>query len=409
MRLADLLLAIAAMPALCAGSYLLWLTLLSRRSAPPVPGAVRHRFEIVIPAHNEESGIAQTIRSVRAIDYPQDMFAVTVIADNCTDRTAEVAQAAGARVLLRQDQAQRGKGYALAYAFTRILSEGRASALVVIDADTVVSSNLLRAFSARLETGAQAVQADYAVLNPSDSWRTRLMAISLGSVHVLRSLARERRKVSCGLRGNGMCFTAELLKQVPHDAFSLVEDLEYGIHLGEAGHRVHYAAEGHAYGAMVTSAVAAQSQRLRWEGGRWKLAQRDGLKLLASAWEKRSPVLLDLALDLLIPPLSFIIVLDVAGLVASAALALARGAVGPSLIAWGVSGLFAAAYVFRGWTLSGTGAQGLLNLLCSPIYVGWRMTLLLRPSKQPPDEWIRTARQGEDLRERPGPRGSPRV
>jgi cellulose synthase/poly-beta-1,6-N-acetylglucosamine synthase-like glycosyltransferase len=405
----DLLVAIAAMPALCAGSYLLWLTLLSGRSAPPVPGAVRYCFEIVIPAHNEESGIAHTIRSVRALDYPQDMFAVTVIADNCTDRTAEVAQAAGARVLLREDQAHRGKGYALAYAFTRILSEGRADALVVIDADTVVSPNLLRAFSARLESGAQAVQADYAVLNPSDSWRTRLMAIALGSVHVLRSLARERRKVSCGLRGNGMCFTAELLKQVPHDAFSLVEDLEYGIHLGKAGHRVHYAAEGHAYGAMVTSARAAQSQRRRWEGGRWKLAQRDGLKLLASAWKKRSPVLLDLALDLLVPPFSFIVVLDVAGLVASVALALARGTVGLSLIAWGVSGLFAAAYVFRGWALSGTGAKGLFDLLCSPFYVGWRMTLLVRPSKQPADEWIRTARQSEELWERPGPRGNPPV
>src|SRR5713226_5039019 len=247
MRLSDLLLAIAAVPALCAGSYLLWLTLLSRRSAPPAPGPVRHRFEIVIPAHNEESGIAQTIQSVLAIDYPQEMFAVTVIADNCTDQTAEVAQAAGARVLVREDQAQRGKGYALAYAFAQILG---------------------------------AVRADYAVLNPSDSWRTRLMAISFASVHVLRSLARERRKVSCGLRGNGMCFTAELLKQVPHDAFSLVEDLEYGIQLGKAGHRVHYAAEGHAYGAMVTNALAAQSQRRRWEGGRWKLAQRDGLKLL---------------------------------------------------------------------------------------------------------------------------------
>ncbi len=363
MRLSDLLLAIAAVPALCAGSYLLWLTLLSRRSAPPAPGAVRHRFEIVIPAHNEESGIAQTIRSVLAIDYPQDMFAVTVIVDNCTDRTAEVAQAAGARVLVREDQAQRGKGYALAYAFARILGEGRADALVVIDADTVVSPNLLRAFSARLETGAQAVQADYAVLNPSDSWRTRLMAISFASVHVLRSLARERRKVSCGLRGNGMCFTAELLKQVPHDAFSRVEDLEYGIQLGKAGHRVHYAAEGHAYGAMVASALAAQSQ--------------------------------------------LIIVLDVAGLVVSAALAVATGGIGLSLIAWGISGLFAAVYVFRGWTLSGTGAQGLVYLLCSPFYVAWRMTLLLKKSKDPRDEWIRTARQGEDLWERPGRRGSP--
>jgi hypothetical protein len=138
------------------------------------------------------------------------------------------------------------------------------------------------------------------------------------------------------------------------------------------------------------------------------LAQRDGLKLLASAWAKRSPVLLDLALDLLIPPLSFIILLDVAGLVASAALALATGGIGLSLIAWGISGLVAAAYVFRGWTLSGTGARGLVYLLCAPFYVAWKMTLLLKRSKDPRDEWIRTARQGESW-ERPGRRGSPRM
>jgi cellulose synthase/poly-beta-1,6-N-acetylglucosamine synthase-like glycosyltransferase len=409
MRLADLLLAITALPPLCAGSYLLWLTLFSRRSASPAPGAVQRRFEIVIPAHNEESGIAQTIESVRAIDYPREMFAVTVIADNCTDRTAELAQAAGARVILREDQARRGKGYGLAYAFARILREGHADGLVVVDADTVVSPNLLRAFSARLKNGAHVVQADYAVRNPFDSWRTRLMAIALGSFHVLRSLARERLKVSCGLRGNGMCFTATVLKKVPHDAVSLVEDLEYGIRLGEGGYRVHYAAEAHVYGAMVAGATAARSQRRRWEGGRWALAKRDGPRLLSRAWVKRDPLLLDLALDLLIPPLSFIIFLDVLGLVASAALALARGAIGPSLIVWSLSGLFAAGYVFRGWALSGTGAQGLVDLLCAPVYVIWKMTLLLKRSADRGDKWIRTARQGEELWDRRGPRGSPRM
>jgi hypothetical protein len=120
-------------------------------------------------------------------------------------------------------------------------------------------------------------------------------------------------------------------------------------------------------------------------------------------------VLLDLALDLLMPPLSFIILLDVVGLVASAVLALARGAIGPSLIVWGVSGLFAAGYVFRGWALSGTGAQGLVDLLCAPVYVIWKMTLLLKRSADRGDKWIRTARQGEELWDRPGPRGSPRT
>src|SRR5262249_27100224 len=223
MSLLDLALALAALPALCASGYLLRLTLLSRRPATPSYGPARYRFEIIIPAHNEEAGIARTVQSVRSVDYPGTLFAVTVVADNCTDRTASVAKAAGAKVLVRQDETRRAKGYALACGFAHVLDEGQADALVVIDADTQVSANLLHAFSAQLDHGAQAVQADYAVQNPSDSWRTRLMAVAFGSFHALRSLAQERLKVSCGLRGNGMCFTAQLLRQVPHDAVSLVE------------------------------------------------------------------------------------------------------------------------------------------------------------------------------------------
>ena len=395
MSLLDVVLTLAALPALCASGYLLWLTVQSRRSAPPAYGPAQYRFEIIIPAHNEEAGIARTVQSVRSLNYPGNLFGVTVVADNCTDRTASFAQAAGAQVLVRQDDARRGKGYALAHGFAHVLDEGQANGVVVIDADTVVSANLLHAFSARFGRGAQAVQADYAVQNPSDSWRTRLMAVAFGSFHALRSLARERLKVSCGLRGNGMCFSAQLLRQVPHDAVSLVEDVEYGIRLGEAGHRVHYAAEAHVFGAMVTSESASRSQRRRWESGRWQLAKRHGFQLLSGALAKRDRVLFDLAVDLLIPPLSFVALLDVAGFVASAAVAIARRQIGLALIAWGVCGVCAAAYVLRGWALSGTGARGLIDLLASPLYVVWKALLVLRGSGARRDEWIRTARPGE--------------
>src|SRR5262249_40397740 len=103
----------------------------------------------------------------------------------------------------------RGKGYALSCAFEHSLREGLADAVTVVDADTTVSANLLRAFAARIARGADAVQADYAVQNPNASWRTRLLRIAFGSFHVLRSLARERFGLSSGLRGNGMCFTAD--------------------------------------------------------------------------------------------------------------------------------------------------------------------------------------------------------
>src|SRR6202042_114562 len=195
------------------------------------------------------------------------------------------------------DAELRGKGYALAHAFQACLAdEGRKTdAVVVVDADTVVSHNLLRSFDERLQAGARAVQADYAVRNPDDGWRTRLMAIAFGMFHVVRSTGRERFGVSCGLRGNGMCFTTELLGQVPHQAFSVVEDVEYGIRLGENGHRVHYAGEAHVYGEMVTSEKASRSQRSRWEGGRLEMAKKHALPLLRRAFQERNPMLADLA------------------------------------------------------------------------------------------------------------------
>ena len=350
-------------------------------------------FEVVVPAHDEEAGIGATVQSLLALDWPEGLRRVVVVADNCTDATAARAREAGADVLVRADAERRGKGYALQLAFERGLSEGRAAAFVVIDADTVVTPNLLEAFAARLAAGALAVQADYAVRNPDAGWRTRLMRIALGMFHVLRSLGRESLGVSCGLRGNGMCFSAELLRRVPHEAFSLVEDLEYGIRVGLAGERVWYAGEAHVYGEMVASAKASQSQRRRWEGGRLEMARRHGLPLLRRAIAERSGLLLDLALDVLVPPLSTVAGATLAGLALAAALALS-GQAGAGLAAWSLCAVFLAAYVARGWALSGTGLRGLADLACAPVYVLWKLSLSVRRGGRPRD-WVRTTREGK--------------
>src|SRR5580658_2199265 len=328
-----------ALPVVGASGYLFLLTVRSRRPEPPSYGSPRTRFQVVVPAHDESAGIAQTVASLLSIDYPRELLEVVVVADNCKDDTAARAKAAGARVLERFDDVREGKGYALAHAFEATLAEGKTDAVVVVDADPVASSNLLSAFHARLQTGANAVQADYAVRNPDEGWRTRLMAIAFGMFHVVRSSGRESLGLSCGLRGNGMCFTTDLLEQVPHDAFSVVEDLEYGIRLGEHGHRVHYAGEAHVYGEMVSSEKASRSQRARWEGGRWQMARRYGLPLLQRAIVERNLVLADLAIDVLVPPLSMLVAATALGATASAALAVATRKPNLALLLFSTSGV----------------------------------------------------------------------
>jgi 1,2-diacylglycerol 3-beta-glucosyltransferase len=386
--------AAASVPVNAAVGYLSALVALSGKPKVPAPSAAR-RFRVVVPAHDEQAGIGETVRSLLALDYPRDMFGVQVVADNCADGTAQAAREAGADVLERTDVERRGKGYALLHAFERLPAD--VDAVVVIDADTLVSPNLLRAFSARLERGAAAVQADYAVRNPEKSWRTRLMAIAFGSFHIVRSRGRERLGLSAGLRGNGMCFTREILQQVPHDAFSIVEDVEYGIRLGEQGCRVHYADEAHVYGEMVSSAASATSQRKRWEGGRKALAKAHALRLLKKGLLERNKVLLDLGLDLLVPPLSTLAVSAAAGGVAAVSLALVfDGAAWFAVPLWGAALGGIAVYVLRGWSVSGTGLRGLRDLALAPSYVVWKLTLgRARAESKSDADWVRTTREAE--------------
>jgi len=385
------LILLTGLPAVLFCTYLGIASLLSGALKRPGRAGREMRFDVIVPAHDEAPVIARCISSLRQLSWPEDRLRVTVIADNCKDATAAIALQLGARVLQRQDDSRRGKGYALQLAFETSLREGWADAVVVVDADSEASCNLLEAFAAGIASGAHAIQAHYGVLNAWVSWRTRLMSIAQEAFHRVRSRARERLGVSCGIRGNGWCVTRQLLQRVPYRAFCLAEDVEYGIELGLAGYRVHYADEASVHGEMVSSAQVAVRQRQRWEGGRSALRRSRTGPLLLAAIRRGSPVCLDLALDLLVPPLS-----QIALMVAAFTLAAGLGwwwdprlkpAFWIALAAGGVLWL----YVLRGWQLSATGLRGLMDLARAPGFVLWKLIVVARHRE--PQEWIRTQRE----------------
>lgn len=390
-NIVEMLLFLLALPALAVSVYLLFFTLLSRPLPVPPRSTQRLRFDVIVPAHNEASVIEGVVASLRKLDWPADGFRVIVVADNCTDTTAALARAAGAEVLERNNDQQRGKGHALAYAFKASQKKDWAYAVVVVDADTEVSANLLEAFAARIENGAKIIQAHYAVLNAQASWRTRLMAIAMAAFHQVRSRARERLQLSCGIRGNGWCVTHRLLQQVPYTAYSLTEDIEYGIELGLAGYRVEYADEARVSGVMVSGEQAARSQRQRWEDGRSQLIRSKTLPLLRASTGPCGAIRFDLALDLLVLPLSYVAV-NITALIILGGLASLWE---PSLDLWmwlGVAcGVSLLTYVLRGWQLSGVGMRGLLDLGRAPFYVAWKILLMLR--SRATAEWVRTKRE----------------
>ena len=155
----------------------------------------RSRFMIVIPAHNEESGIETTVRSCLGVEYPGSLFSVVVIADNCSDRTAEIATGTGARVVERFDSDRKSKGYAIEYLIEGLKQSGEfdsMDAVVVVDADTTIDQDLLRHFDADLRAGRDWVQCYYGVANPDQNWRTRLLAYAFSLINGVLPLGQNR-------------------------------------------------------------------------------------------------------------------------------------------------------------------------------------------------------------------------
>jgi cellulose synthase/poly-beta-1,6-N-acetylglucosamine synthase-like glycosyltransferase len=129
-----------------------------------------HYFIIAIAAHNEEAVIANTVQQLLELDYPSSLYSVHVVADHCSDKTAESARHAGALVHERNEGHRSGKGSALSWLFQRILDDQKCDAVVIFDADTRVGKNFLRVMNARLIRGDQIVQGQHVISNPGEGW-----------------------------------------------------------------------------------------------------------------------------------------------------------------------------------------------------------------------------------------------
>ncbi|UCD58619.1 MAG: glycosyltransferase, partial [Candidatus Hydrogenedentota bacterium] len=165
-------------------------------------------FAIIVPAHNESKVIRRTISSLKNLDYPVAKYEIVVVADNCTDDTAQIVRESGVRCLERSDEDKRGKGFALDWAFTQ-LKGAPFDAFVIIDADTIAERHFLRAMNQRLCEGEKAIQGYYDVMNPEKSAMASLSYLSFVLSRNLRYKGRTRLGWSSNLLGNGMCFASE--------------------------------------------------------------------------------------------------------------------------------------------------------------------------------------------------------
>ncbi len=359
----QLVFALASVPSLCGPQ--------NASDGPPVT-----RFVVIVPAHNEELLIDGLVRSVLASDYPPEMRRLVVVADNCTDRTAERARSAGAECYERMDEVRRGKPYALDW-MVRQLPLERYDAVVIVDADTVIDSVFLRAMDRHVRRGERAIQGYFGVLNPEDTWLTRLGVVPAALKFRLQFPGKQTLGLSCPLAGNGMCFAAGLMREKGWNAFSLTENWEYYILLTLDDVATTVAPEAKIYSQVARSLAQGETQRVRWAKGRMETLAKYWRRLLVSGLLKPSPSRLDALVELARPSHAILLLSSVVVFGFSAALYVAEGTSGPAwLSGLAVAGqvvLLAAAMVvarvpWRSW----------VALALVPYYLAWKVIVSLK-------------------------------
>lgn len=277
--------------------------LATRRRKPqlPVDQSRTTRFLVLIPAHNEEDGLPDTLVSIAQLNYPKALVRSVVIADRCSDATAIVAKEGGALCLERAD-GPGGKGAAMSWAMQELRRIGENfDALVIVDADCVVDSNLLRAFDKALAKG-QRVQQGYNYLsNPWETPFTRVIAVTSVLRNFLFYGGKEAMGCSAMLSGTGMCLSHEIVEKYGWSAFSVAEDWEFSVALLLNDVRIHFNPWARVFARESKGLKQASRQRLRWATGRYAVMTRGVKHLLLNGLSRRRLDLLDAAVTLAIP------------------------------------------------------------------------------------------------------------
>jgi cellulose synthase/poly-beta-1,6-N-acetylglucosamine synthase-like glycosyltransferase len=199
----------------------------------------KNKFALIIAAHNEELVIGNIVESLKSVDYPDELYDVFVIADNCSDGTIEAASARGAIVFERLDNRNKGKGYALDWMFHKLSSiDKQYNAVVIFDADNLASKNFLREMDQKLKEGYKVIQGYLDSKNPHDSWITECYSVAFWTSNRLFQLGRSNLGLSNQIGGTGFCVEINLLDKIGWGATCLTEDLEFTCKLVLNGYKV---------------------------------------------------------------------------------------------------------------------------------------------------------------------------
>ena len=235
----------------------------------PIIEEKNNKFMAIIPAHNEEIVVGNLIASLQKQNYPKDLYDIYVIADNCTDNTAEVARKAGAIVYERFDEEHKTKGYALDWFLKQKIEENAPyDAFCIFDADNIVDVDFLKNMNKKLCQGEEVVQGYRDIKNPTDSWVSAGYAIFYWTMNRFYHLARYNLGLSPLINGTGFMVKFDLVKPTNgFDTVTLTEDIEFSLKTIISGKKLGWATDAIVYDEQPTEFKQSWSQRSRWTVG----------------------------------------------------------------------------------------------------------------------------------------------
>ena len=262
-----------------------------------------HKFAVLISARNEENVIATLVDSIHHQDYPQDMIDIYVIADNCDDKTAEVAGAAGAIVFVRNDMEKVGKGYALDYALNRIFKEKGDDAydgFFVFDADNILDTNYFTAMNRTFSDGHRIITSYRNSTNYGTNWISAGYALWYIRESKFLNYSRMLLNTGCAISGTGFLVHKDVIHRIGGwKFFLLTEDIEFSIANAMAGEKIAYCKDAILYDEQPQTFKQSWTQRLRWARGFLQVFKKYGLRLMGAAIKNRSTTCYNMSMTIL--------------------------------------------------------------------------------------------------------------
>jgi 1,2-diacylglycerol 3-beta-glucosyltransferase len=378
---------------LLAACYLFLLAVASARgSSAVIKQQPFTRFAIVIPAHDEASVIAETVNRLSGLDYPEELFTIHIVADHCSDSTAEAARHAGAVVHERNEGPRTGKGAALSWLFQKILKKDHFDAVVIFDADTRVDPEFLQVMNCRLAGGDQVIQGQHVIRNPDQGWFPALTWAMFLIDNRFQNLGRSNLGWSAKNMGDSICFRAEVLLQLGWGE-GLTEDyhLRHKLLLNDI--RIAYEPAAIGYGEAPITWDRARAQRARWLRGTHDSSKQYIKHLISEGIKKRNLAMLDGAIQASFPSFSTLSLLSLILLMIQASVnySIKHLFPLPLITAWSTMVAMLLIYPLVGLALERAPARAYIAILLGPYFIFWRTWLAFSSrfgKKQV--TWIRT-------------------